>query len=235
MQKTPSGRFYIDVQIADQERVARVVGSLLNEIQDRERSFRERSSVMLNDDIAKRKEMYRELVKKSIYRNLFINPVVEFSHTGIWDGARKPMNNEMSKGQITALHLMWMIKQAEYSLQLVASRYSSKRERDTALKNSQRILFFDGLFSNLSNDNIIDDAFQGLKFVGENFQLIGLLHHPRYVNNAEIFPIHLVGKRFKNASDTKKRGFMAVQPWQQGGDMAMFASFFKRKVNDIHV
>lgn len=235
MQKTPSGRFYIDVQIADQERITRVVESLLNEIQDRERSFRERSSVMLNDDIAKRKEMYRELVKNSIYRNLFINPVVEFSHTGIWDGARKPMNNEMSKGQITALHLMWMIKQAEYSLQLVASRYSSKRERDTALKNSQRILFFDGLFSNLSNDNIIDDAFQGLKFVGENFQLIGLLHHPRYVNNAEIFPIHLVGKRFKNASDTKKRGFMAVQPWQQGGDMAMFASFFKRKVDDIHV
>lgn len=235
MQKTPSGRFYIDVQIADQERVARVVESLLNEIQDRERSFRERSTVMRNEDIAKRKEMYRELVKNSIYRNLFINPVVEFSHTGIWDGARKPMNNEMSKGQITALHLMWMIKQAEYSLQLVASRYSSKRERDTALKNSQRILFFDGLFSNLSNDNIIDDAFQGLKFVGENFQLIGLLHHPRYVNNAEIFPIHLVGKRFKNASDTKKRGFMAVQPWQQGGDMAMFASFFKRKVDDIHV
>ena len=235
MQKTPSGRFYIDVQIADHERVTRVVESLLSDIQDRERSSRERSSVMLNDDIAKRKEMYRDLVKNSIYRNLFINPIVEFSHEGIWDGARKAMNKEMSKGQITALHLMWMIKQAEYSLQLVASRYSSKRERDAALKNSQRILFFDGLFSNLSNDNIIDDAFQGLKFVGDNFQLIGLLHHPRYVNNAGIFPTHLVGKRFKSASDTKKRGFMAVQPWQKGGDIAMFASFFKRNVDESHV
>lgn len=235
MQQTPSGRFYIDVQIADHERVTKVVESLLNDIQDRERLSRERSTVMLNDDISKRKEMYRDLVKRSIYKNLFIDPVVEFSHTGIWDGARKPMNNEMSKGQITALHLMWMIKQAEYSLRLVTLRYNTKRERDAALKNSQRILFFDGLFSNLSNDNIIDDAFQGLKFVGENFQLIGLLHHPRYVNNAEIFPIHLVGKRFKSASDSKKRGFMAVQPWQKGGDMAMFASFFKRKVEESHV
>ncbi len=235
MQKTPSGRFYIDVQIADHERVLRVIESLLEEIQDRERSFRERSSVMLNEDIAKRKEGYRDLVKRAIYRNLFINPAVEFSHTGIWAGARKPMNNEMSKGQITALHLMWMIKQAEYSLQLVASRYQSKRERDAALKNSQRILFFDGLFSNLSNDNIIDDAFQGLKFVGDNFQLIGLLHHPRYVNNSEIFPIHLVGKRFRSKGDQNHRGFMAVQPWQKGGEMAMFASFYKRKLDDDHV
>ncbi len=235
MQKTPSGRFYIDVQIADHERVLRVVESLLDEIQDRERSFRERSSVMLNEDIAKRKEVYRDLVKRAIYRNLFINPTVEFSHTGIWAGARKPMNNEMSKGQITALHLMWMIKQAEYSLQLVASRHQTKRERDTALKQSQRILFFDGLFSNLSNDNIIDDAFQGLKFVGDNFQLIGLLHHPRYVNNTDIFPIHLVGKRFRNKGDQNHRGFIAVQPWQKDGEMGMFASFYKRKLDDDHV
>lgn len=234
MQKTPNGRFYIDVQIADHDHVLRVVESLLEEIQDRERSSRERSPVMLNEDIAKRKEMYRDLVKRAIYRNLFINPVVEFSHTGIWGGARKPMNNEMSKGQITALHLMWMIKQAEYSLQLVASRYSSKRERDAALKNSQRILFFDGLFSNLSNDNIIDDAFQGLKFVGDNFQLIGLLHHPRYVNNSDIFPIHLVGKRFRSRGDQNHRGFMAVQPWQKDGEMAMFASFFKHKIEESH-
>jgi hypothetical protein len=235
MQKTPSGRFYIDVQIADHERVLRVVESLLEEIQDRERSFRERSSVMLNEDITKRREVYRDLVKRALYKNLFINPSVEFSHTGIWAGARKPMNDEMSKGQITALHLMWMIKQAEYSLQLVASRYQSKRERDAALKNSQRILFFDGLFSNLSNDNIIDDAFQGLKFVGDNFQLIGLLHHPRYVNNSDIFPIHLVGKRFRSKGDQNHRGFMAVQPWQKGGEMAMFASFYKRKLDDDHV
>lgn len=56
-----------------------------------------------------------------------------------------------------------------------------------AALRAQRVIIFDGLFSNLSDEKLINDALEGLKYVGGNFQLIGLMHNPRYVNNPTYF------------------------------------------------
>jgi hypothetical protein len=174
------------------------------------------------------------LIKEVVYKQIFINPKVEFSHTGIWNGDRRPFNDILSMGQKTALHLMWLIKHAEYSLLRASYQHRSRKERDAALRNSQHILFFDGLFSNLSNEKIINEAFEGLKYVGDAFQLIGLIHNTRYVNNKDIFPAHLIGRRYQKAGEDNggARGFVTVEPWQTPGDMGMFTSIFKRNPGD---
>lgn len=231
MKKSPRARFFIEAQVADEAHIRIVVESLLADIEDRERVARERSNAPNNSDIERRERGYRTIVKEAVYKEIFINPKVDFSHAGIWHGDRKPFNDILSMGQKTALHLMWLIKQAEFSMLRTANQFGTKKERDAALKNSQHILFFDGLFSNLSNEKIINEAFEGLKYVGDAFQLIGLIHNTRYVNNIDIFPAHLIGRRYQKAGDDNggTRGFVTIEPWQKPGDMGMFNSVFKKK------
>jgi hypothetical protein len=231
MEKTPKARFIIETQVASEERIRQVVEWLIGQIEDRERSHHQRmQGISLNADIANKNRDYSVMIRDTLYRHLFIDPHVYFTHAGIWEGKKSPIiNDKLSMGQKTALHIMWMIKQAEYSLARAVRDYGTRKERKAAAQKAQRILFFDGLFSNLSNENIIDDAFEGLKYVGDNFQLIGLLHHPRYVNNPEIFKSHLVGQRFRRIGEKRSRGFVAVEPWQEGGNMAIFSSYYKRK------
>ena len=232
MDKTPKARFIIETQVASEERIRQVVEWLIEQIEDRERAHHQRmQGISLNADIANRNRDYSVMIRDTLYRHLFIDPHVYFTHAGIWEGKKSPIiNDKLSMGQKTALHIMWMIKQAEYSLARAVRDYGTRKERKAAEQKAQRILFFDGLFSNLSNENIIDDAFEGLKYVGDNFQLIGLIHHTRYVNNPEIFKTHLVGQRFKRIGEKRNRGFVAIEPWQEGGNMAIFSSYYKKKL-----
>ncbi|MFZ6723602.1 hypothetical protein [Undibacterium sp. Ji49W] len=233
MKKSPKARFFIESKVADEVHIRSVVESLLADIEDRERVTGERANAPTNTELERKKRGYRELIKEVVYKQIFINPKVEFSHTGIWNGDRRPFNDILSMGQKTALHLMWLIKHAEYSLLRASYQHRSRKERDAALRNSQHILFFDGLFSNLSNEKIINEAFEGLKYVGDAFQLIGLIHNTRYVNNKDIFPAHLIGRRYQKAGeDNGARGFVTVEPWQTPGDMGMFTSIFKRNTGD---
>lgn len=235
MKKSPRARFFIEAQIADEEHIRRTVESLLADIEDRERLIHDRANAATNVDIARRRRGYRELVQQIINKDIFIEPKVDFSHAGMWNGDRKAFNDKLSMGQKTALHLMWLIKQAEFSLLRAVYQYGTKKEREAAIQNSQHILFFDGLFSNLSNEKIIDEAFEGLKYVGDAFQLVGLIHNTRYVNNKEIFPVHLIGRRFQKAGQDSKgtRGFVTVEPWQSPGNMGVFTSIFKKKSDSV--
>lgn len=134
----------------------------------------------------------------------------------------------LSTGQKTALAMMWLIKQAEFAIARAAALYSSRKEQKAALQGAQRVMFFDGLFSNLSNEDYINDAFQGLGGAGENFQLIGLIHNPYYVNNKDIFPVHLIGrKKVATGGEPKRRHvFVSVEPHDDNG-MILFTSAYK--------
>jgi glycosyltransferase involved in cell wall biosynthesis len=166
---------------------------------------------VLNDSIAKRNSSYTDLIKNSLTKQLFIDPRVYFAHAGIWNGKKCPIvDDKLSMGQKAALHLMWMIKQAEFNLARAVKNFSTSKDRRLAAQRAQRVIIFDGLFSNLSDEKLINDAFEGLKYVGGNFQLIGLMHNPRYVNNPDIFPTYLVGERFRKSDDPIDRGFIAI-------------------------
>ncbi|MBS1186614.1 MAG: hypothetical protein H6R04_632 [Burkholderiaceae bacterium] len=231
MARTPEARFYVEAEVADEDAIKRIIESLIIEIQDREQAARERNPIAhLNKDIERRNQSYKAEIHKQIYANIFAKERVYFTHAAIWSGAKSPLSGEgggLSTGQRTALMMMWLIKQAEYSLTRAALMYGSRKQQKAALKNAQRIMFFDGLFSNLSNEDYINHAFQGLKDVDENFQLIGLIHNPYYVNNKNIFPVHLVGKKKVGIKEGARRRFVTVEPWQEGNGMITYTSAFK--------
>jgi hypothetical protein len=229
MKRTPAARFHIDVNIADSQRISQIIESLINEVEDRERNARERTTAALNVEIERRNTEYKDLIRERIYQNMFLEPKVEFCHPAIWNGGRRRLVNEgPSTGQLTALMMMWIIKQADYALTRVVRLYSSRKDQKLALKKMQRVLFIDGLFSNLSNDDIINGAFRGLREVSEGFQLLGFIHNPHYINNPDLFPVHLVGKKFASRSSGTQRTFVAVKPWQEANGVGFFTSAFRK-------
>lgn len=241
MKLTPKARFHVETPVADEKEIERIIGELLAQIEDKERALRERSSVMLNDEIDRRAADYKQLIHDTIYRRIFsardnddnpILPKVYFTHASIRGMEKVPFTDRgLSTGQRTALAMMWLIKQAEFAIARAASLYSTRKEQKAAMKGAQRIMFFDGLFSNLSNEDYINDAFQGLRGVGDNFQLIGLIHNPYYVNNKDIFPVHLVGKKkVANKGDPgRERVFVSVEPWQDSNGVILYTSAYKHK------
>jgi hypothetical protein len=237
MRRTPKARFHVEAPVASDEDIKGIIEFLISEIEDKERSVRERSGAMLNNEIERRASDYKKLIHDTIYKRIFIKldekeglitPKVYFTHASIRGTEKVPFSDRgLSTGQRTALMMMWLIKQAEFALTRAAMLYDSKKERMAAIKGSQRIMFFDGLFSNLSNEDYINHAFQGLRDVGNNFQLIGLIHNPYYVNNKDIFPVHLVGKRKLATKGGRQQVFVAIEPWQEDNGMILYTSAYK--------
>ena len=69
-------------------------------------------------------------------------------------------------------------------------------------------MILDGLFSNLSHDDMIDSAMESLALSAGHFQLIGMIHHPRYINNPKIFRSYFVGREFRAVNG--KHSWLAV-------------------------
>lgn len=218
MQKSPNARFYVKADVADADKIRSIIESLIATIQEREAVARERGTVALNEEIKQRNGEYLEQIHSQVYQKIFSNPSVLFSHKAIRSGEKTRLTGEeggLSGGQRTALMMMWLIKQADYALtRAVVNSDLNRRDQKAALRAVQRIMFFDGLFSNLSSDDIINDAFQGLSDIDMNFQLIGLIHNPNYVNNKAIFPVHLVGKKYSATKDGTRHSFMSIDGYE---------------------
>jgi len=65
-------------------------------------------------------------------------------------------------------------------------------------------IILDGLFSNLSNDLLIQDSLKALDACKDVFQLIGLIHNKGYVNDFAIFPTYIVGKKFSKDNKSQE-------------------------------
>jgi hypothetical protein len=230
MQRYPTARFVVKVDIASEEAIGAIIESLIAEIEDKERAARQRKGVLSNSEIEEHDAGYREFIHNRIYREMFIKPSVAYIHTAIREDETllTEPGKRISTGQHTALAMMWLVRQAEYAQVRAAKMHGNRREQKLALKGSQRIMFFDGLFSNLSNERYINAAFHGLKDGGDNFQLIGLIHSPYYVNNSDIFCVHLMGKRQISRGTQGERMFMAFEPWQQENGMIYYTSALKK-------
>ncbi|MCL4470099.1 MAG: hypothetical protein M1547_02955 [Gammaproteobacteria bacterium] len=241
MRNTPKARFHVEAPVADGKQIERIIEGLLGQIEEKERLVRERGVALLNEDIERKTADNKQLIHDTIYRQIFsardqdenlVMPKVYFTHASIRGMEKVPFTDRgLSTGQRTALAMMWLIKQAEFAIARAAALYSTRKEQKAAMKGAQRIMFFDGLFSNLSNEDYINDAFQGLRGIGENFQLIGLIHNPYYVNNKDIFPVHLVGKKkvANKGHPERERVFVSIEPWQDDNGMILYTSAYKHK------
>lgn len=229
MKKSPNARFYVTAEVADADKIRSIIESLIATIQEREASAREHGTVALNEDIKQRDKDYHDQIHTQVYPKIFSNPSVHFSHKAIRGGEKTRLTGEeggLSGGQRTALMMMWLIKQADYALtRAVVNKDLNRRDQKTALRATQRVMFFDGLFSNLSSHEIINDAFQGLSDVDMSFQLIGLIHNPHYVNNKAIFPVHLIGKKYSATKEGGRHCFMSFDEY--GNKLGFFQSAYR--------
>lgn len=224
MSRNPNARFFITTKIISDEDILRLMNDLRDGIEARKRTAQTRSSL---DRRNKDDGSIKADVRRALIDNIFIETSVEFRHVGMWNGDRQPIQESFSEGQKAALQMLWLIKESEYHLECAVRSHLGAGSKKRLRARSQRILFFDGLFSNLTDRALIDEAFKGLGDSNSNLQLIGLIHNPEYRNNPLIFPALVIGRRAGWREVDGERSFMRFEDGRPDGSMGMATFMFK--------
>ena len=224
MSRNPNARFFITTKIISDEDILRLMNDLRDGIEARKRTAQTRSSL---DRRNKDDGSIKADVRRALIDNIFIETSVEFRHVGMWNGDRQPIQESFSEGQKAAMQMLWLIKESEYHLECAIRSHLGAGSKKRLRARSQRILFFDGLFSNLTDRALIDEAFKGLGDSNSNLQLIGLIHNPEYRNNPQIFPALVIGRRAGWRQVDGERSFMRFEDGRPDGSMGMATFMFK--------
>jgi hypothetical protein len=218
MSRYPSGRFFIKAEVVGEERIREFLGELKTEVDAVYRDQAALSRLAGKGDETRLKVLLRE----TIIENVFIDPEVKFKNAGIHGGKPEHMTRNVSTGQMVALEFMWIVRQAEFEIErglTELSRTQAARSRS----RTNRVILVDGMFSSLSDRKLIKEAMNGLRDLGGNFQIVGLLHSANWVNDYEVFPAYLVGKKL----ESDEGGLVVVSPGRQEGTIAVFSSYQK--------
>lgn len=141
----------------------------------------------------------KEIIRERLYKNIFTSPKIWYVNKSIRaSGEPNEFNNSLSEGQKAALSLMWTIRLAEFAIEREIKKQSSRLRQRTARALSENIILIDGLFSNLSNKELIESSMAGIEGTKGKFQLIGLIHNPYYENDFDKFPVFIMGKTESN-------------------------------------
>lgn len=225
MARNPNARFFLETKIISGDDIKKLMIDLRDHIEERKRAAQSRTSLGRRD---KDDSSLRMDVRQALINRIFTEPSVEFRHIGMWNGDRRPIQESLSEGQKAALQMMWLIKESEYHLECAVRRHLGGGSKRKLRSRSQRILFFDGLFSNLTDRALIDEAFKGLGDTGSNLQLIGLIHNPEYRNNSQIFPSLVIGRRAGWREVEGERSFVRFEDGRPDGSMGL-ATFMVKK------
>lgn len=224
MNTTPTSRFFVSAEVVSKEKIGDLLTSLYKGI---ELQMRQQSAPASISTERRQKQRSLEKLREDVYQALFTDVSVEFRHPSIWDGGhhRLPAKG-LSEGMKTAVGLMWIAKLAEFRLrQAIDQAGGMKRQNRAALRKERYFVILDGLFSNLSHDDMIDAAMESLRLSSGHFQLIGMIHHPRYINNPKIFPSYFVGRPYRASNG--KHAWLTVDPQKDApGSLGVFGSHF---------
>lgn len=179
--------------------------ALLSEIVEMiesDEQHREKEIEAGRSDIIPSQERHDETLKEKIrlrfYRGMFSEPEVKIRHPELRAGDSYRLDDEISTGQQNAVMLMLLLKLADFAIERdIRLQVKDARGRRLARALAQKVVIIDGLFSNLSNRELIKESLRAMSKVRGNFQLIGLIHHPQYQNDPDIFPNHIVLARMK--------------------------------------
>lgn len=200
---------YIDAEVASKEQIGKIVERVMlivsTAIENRNRNIENKVPVENEKDY---KNRLKKDMSDSIYRDIFKNPTVKFVHSHIrTNGKKYSIGEDLSEGQKTAMSLVLTIKLVEFAIEREA-RKLAPTQAGKAIKSSESLLIIDGLFSNMSDPELIASAMDGIEDTRGKFQLIGLIHNPMYQNNFDVFPVYLIGKRH---SSNKNSGWLSVE------------------------
>jgi hypothetical protein len=225
MVTTPTSRFYVRAAVISEEKIGNLLERLYSDIETQMRRHADSGSPGVEK--RQRRRILDEL-RSDVYRSLFSDVSVEFRHPSIWEGGQHRLTAKgLSEGMRTAVSLMWIAKLAEFRLRQAIDQAGGMRRQNSrvALRKERYFMILDGLFSNLSHDDMIDSAMESLRLSAGHFQLIGMIHHPRYINNPKIFPSYFVGRPYR--ANGGKHAWLTVDPLKNlPGSLGVFGSHF---------
>jgi hypothetical protein len=142
----------------------------------------------------------KERIRLRFYRGMFSEPEIRIRHPELRAGEAYRLDDKISTGQQNAVMLLLLLKLADFAIDRDIRLYvKESRARRRARALAQKVVIIDGLFSNLSNRELIKESLKAMAKVRGNFQLIGLIHNPHYQNDPDIFPNHVVLARMKQS------------------------------------
>ncbi|PZQ31858.1 MAG: hypothetical protein DI562_04650 [Stenotrophomonas acidaminiphila] len=224
MERNPKARFFIHADVISTDDIRKLMEDLRDHIEARKRDAQARQNLI-------RSTLQTHVgadVRRALIDRVFTNPSVEFRHVGMWDGKQRPVQRTLSEGQKSALQMLWLIKESEYHLECAVRRHLGGGSKKKLRSRAQRVLFFDGLFSNLTNRTLIDEAFKGLGEADSSLQLIGLIHNEEYRNNFAIFPSLAVGRRVGRRDVEDQRSYIRFEDGRPEGSLG-FATFMLKR------
>lgn len=201
MSRYPNGCFKITVHLAGEDLIKEILSDLKTKINKASTEAGDGGRTLRRSEESK----MRDLLRETLIDKVFLEPKVLFVHGGI-RAKESPVTDKLSTGQKVALEFMWIVRQAEYEIERGLRQLSSKQAEKKRQKTN-RVIFVDGIFSTLSDRQIIREAFSGLNELGGNFQIIGFLHSPTWTNDSSVFPVYHVGKKLTNAGGSSLVAF----------------------------
>lgn len=224
MARYPDGRFFISADIVSVERIAEILDDLKEEVERASRESREKKAESNRSRRTQDETRVKQILRESLIERVFLEPQVGFVNAGIHGGRRQPVMATLSTGQKIALEFMWIVRQAEYEIER-GMRELTARQAARSRARLHRVIFIDGIFSTLSDRSIIREALNGLRGLGGNFQIVGFLHSPTWVNDYSVFPVYHVGKKLSTAAG---RGLVTFsEAGRQDGTVGFFSSINK--------
>lgn len=202
--------------LVDEAEIKEQVDFLVKTVDTEERHRREKveqkSNAESDDDFSDR---LKDTIRNGFYRAVFrapadgkaSGPTIVFQHPEIADGRSIRLTRQFSTGQANALALFILTKMADFALHRDSMHDSSGFESRTRIKPSTtRVVIIDGLFSNLSNKQMIRNSLSAIRSLKGSFQLIGWIHRDNYENDPELFPTCIGLRRVR-----PNRGFVLAE------------------------
>lgn len=188
--------FIVDAEMIDRKKTAELIERIviLLDTQEKHREEDKTKGTIIEND-AVYKNNLRTTIKDVLYRSIFSKPTVKFVNERIRPKGEHDFDSDLSEGEKTALSLMWTIRLAEFAIEREVRKLRTTTARQKARSRAENILIIDGLFSNLSEPALIESVMAGIEDTRGRFQLIGLIHHPQYKNDFNVFPVLLLGKK----------------------------------------
>jgi hypothetical protein len=217
MGRYPGGRYFVSTGIVAPDRMREILLDLKNDVAHLSRESSNSKRPFTRESDLRTKQMLRE----ALIDRIFVDPRVEFINSGIWGGKRSPMTSKMSTGQTVALQFMWIIRQAEFEIERGLTELSSAQASKSRAR-ANRMILIDGIFSSLSDRHLIKEAMNGLKDLGGNFQIVGLLHSTTWVNDDSVFPVYHVGYKLGHSTG---KSLVVFDNSREAGTLGVFSTF----------
>lgn len=186
--------FIVEASIANRDEIGGIVRRIVDMVNISEQQRHQMEDLHL-DDVGGHKQLM-DSIRKILYRGIFTRVSVKFANQHIRPGGKpERLSKNLSTGEKNALLMMWVLRLAQYRIEREARKRHSSVSRRRARSQSQSIMVIDGLFSNLSEPKLIRSVMSSLTGTRGNFQLIGLVHDPKYQHDFELFPVFLIGNK----------------------------------------